>query len=164
MLFAAVLVHPVSVRTKRELSSDPGCPSKLWDKLIQHMRDDHCVDMRRHRDSARARRDQDNLNKKKEKLTQHRTLGNGGKAAVAAWLLTAWPISRRDLPDVCQLAVHPPSMFTTSWNHIGQPGGPAGEIATLTPSRRAPGRTPYPLARSLQGTTNSAAVRAGLSC
>lgn len=57
-----------------------GCPSKLWDKLIQHMRDDHCVDRRRHRDSARARKGHDGPEKK---LTQHRILGTQVEAGLA---------------------------------------------------------------------------------
>lgn len=63
-----------------------GCPSKLRDKLIQRVRDDHCVDRRRHRDDARARRDQGQPWKNRKNLTQHRTLGT---QVESAWLFTA---------------------------------------------------------------------------
>lgn len=115
-----------------------GCPSKLWDKLIQHMRDDHCVDWRRHRDSARAQREAGPALKKKRKrkknlLSTGLTLGKGRRPP---WLLTAQPVSRRDLPANCHLVVHPLFMFTTSWIQIGQAGGPAGEIATSSLAER----------------------------
>lgn len=44
------------------------------------MRDDHCVDRRRHRGSAGAQQDHDSPG---EKLTQHRTLGTQVEAGLA---------------------------------------------------------------------------------
>lgn len=63
-----------------------GCPSKLWDKLIQHMRDDHCVDRPRHRDSARAQQDHDSPGKN---LLSTGLSVHWSRPGWLGWLLTA---------------------------------------------------------------------------
>lgn len=69
-----------------------GCPSKLWDKLIQHTHADHCADTRARTGTVHGPDE-----------TALLCAGRGRQESRLAWVSTVQPVSRRDLPAILRV-------------------------------------------------------------